>query len=120
MNIHAELDAHEVNLVAAGGVEPYITKKQVTALAIMMSQVLPNKKQRIAVLKLITDKAMRRVVGVEATSTKHLTGRMASYLINQLKDRYSDDWSLSEYGRDFLEGAKALLEADTVTATSDT
>lgn len=120
MKINVELDAHEVNLVAAGGIEPYITQKQCQVLARLMGEVFPKRWQRIEALNLIAGKAVQRVTGItEITTTKNLTSSMASYLINQLKDKRDDEWTLSRYGREFLEGAKTLLEIHSVSTENN-
>lgn len=110
MDIQAELDGHYYNLISAGGIEPYVTKNQVITIAGLMNKVLTTRSQRIAVLKMIAGNAMQKVAGVEVSSTKNLTGRMASYLIDQFLVPKSKPQELSDYGREFLEGCKASLE----------
>lgn len=111
MDIQAELEAHTANLKAVGGIEPYVTQKQVQGIVSLMRQAFPERDQRIAVLRLIAGPAMQAVAGVEITSTKNLTGRMASYLIEQLREPGSTPWKLSGYGQRLLEAAKAQAES---------
>lgn len=111
MNVQAELQAHESNLKTAGGIEPFVTRKQVQGIVSLMRQVIPDRDERITVLRLIAGGAMMKVAGIEIQSTKNLTGRMASYLIDQLLEPNSTPWKLSDYGRDFLEATKAYAES---------
>lgn len=112
MDIVAELKAHECNLKAVGGIEPFVTSKQVQAVACLMRQAIPERTERIAVLKLMAGNAMKSITGIEIQSTKNLTGRMASYIIAQLLDPNSTPWKLSNYGREFLVAAAAHAKSN--------
>lgn len=110
MDFELELQGHRRNLRALSDVEPYVTQKQVRSIAMLMGEVLPGRTDRINVLRLLAGEPMRAVTGVNIESTKNLTGKMASYLINQFKEPESELMELSDYGREFLIRAAAYTK----------
>jgi len=112
MEILVELDALHENLKANPELQPYVTQKQVQGLASLMGQGLEDKSRenRITVLRLLAGPALFDICGVLITSTKNLTGKMASFLIDQLLEPDSNPWRLSEYGRELLSQTEALAK----------
>lgn len=87
------------------GIRPYITQKQVRALAILMGKCIQEKRSkikkqiRIYALDRIAGDAVWKVANVEnLTSTKNLTGTMAKILLDLfLEDEES--WKPSDYAK---------------------
>lgn len=122
-DLDAELKALHEELVNTN-LEPYVTQKQVQLLASLMGQCITNKKKRreirIWILNQIAGKAMFRVAGIaEITSTKNITGTMASILIELfLSDE--GDWKPSLYAKRLIEAMENRFEAEFGTGKNNT
>lgn len=122
-DLDAELKALHEELVRTN-LEPYVTQKQVQLLASLMGQCITNKKKRreirIWILNQIAGKAMLRVAGItEITSTKNITGTMASILIELfLSDE--EDWKPSLYAKRLIEAMENRFEAEFGTGENNT
>jgi len=92
-----------------------VSKKQVMTIVGLMQQGLQDKSRetRIAVLRLLAGPAIRERHGVEIETTKNLTGRIASFLIDQLHDpAYRPyEWRLSPYGEWLISRCEKAVKA---------
>lgn len=106
-DLNLERDVLYEAIVSIGGQTSYVTQKQVKALASLVSQGLQNKKRenRIAVMHYLIGDAIRDSLGVELTSFRNMTSRVATMLIDRFKA--PNGWGLSDYARDLLSQAEA-------------
>ena len=114
LDLDLELEALKANLLAEEN--PYlISKKQVQALASVMGQGLQkkNRRNRLDVLRLLSQDAVMIRTGYKIKSTKQIPGAFASVLLDMLiVDNI--DWELSDYGRELLFLAEERIKAGVV------
>jgi hypothetical protein len=114
-NLQETLDAIHDNLIDLP--HSLVSKKQVLTIVFLMNEGLKNKDRetRIAVLKMLAGPAMKARYNVEIESTKNLSGRIASYLIDQFHDpAYRPHaWRLSPFGRQLLGRCEDAIETPT-------
>lgn len=104
-DLELELEALTSNLLAESP-DYYITQRQVTSLASLMSSGLEDSSRgtRIRVLRLLAQPAVMKRHGLKIKTTKQIPGQMASVIIDLLKKNKS--WELSDYGRELLHLAE--------------
>jgi hypothetical protein len=124
MDLQKELDALHKELEQTN-LTPFITQKQVQALAIIMGRCITNtpnkhkKEARIWMLNEIAGNALWTVARVETiTSTKNLTGSMASILIDLFKGDAENDWEPSDYAKRLIGALEKRFEAEIRTRES--
>lgn len=102
----AEVAAMDANIRASYNRYIFVTKKQIMFLNSLLREGLESKDRsmKIAVVRLLVEPAVQKIAGVPVTSTKCLTSPIASYLIEQLKER--DGYGLSDHGRWLLKEAE--------------
>ena len=107
-NLEEELLAIYDNLITT---DTYLlSKRQVGALNGLLTMGLEDKSRemRIAVLQMLAGSAMRFIEGDNFVikSGKNLTGGVATFLIEQIKQPQSRPWKLSRFGQDLISACE--------------
>ena len=115
MDLEKELQALHKELEYTN-LQPYITQKQVKALAILMGKCIENKKYkkeiRIHALNRIAGKALLAVANVgDITSTKNLTGTMAKILLDLFLES-KNSWEPSDYAKRLIGALENEFEKE--------
>lgn len=110
MDFDIEIEALSRNCKAEPN-DRLVSQKQVGGICGLLKQGLEDngRDMQVAVLGELVGDAMWDIAGVRITSRKNLTGRVASVLIEQLKD--PDEWKLSEYGRQLIKEAENRIRS---------
>jgi hypothetical protein len=111
MNLDIELQALTQNLLADTSIQ-FITQLQIGGLNGLLSMGLQDKspETRHAVLRVLAGDAMFKIAGVEVNSAKNLTGPVATFLINILKQLDSSPWRLSRYGTELIAAVESRVK----------
>lgn len=117
MNLADELEAIHRNLTSLD-TNRYVTKPQIGAIIMLLQEGIGkvNRPLRIAVLRAFIAKPMKRMCNVNVQSTKNITGEMASFLIEMLKDPRKPDIRLSAFGQRLITETVKYVEENNLTS----
>lgn len=113
MDITHELSALHRNLLSTPGRQYFVSRKQIGSLVCLMMQGLPDRKDRdlrIAVLRAWIADSMKQLFDVEVESTKNISGPIASFLIDLLREPNNPEMVLNDYGHELIEETAKFVQ----------